>query len=75
MVPPSSHRVPRVRRYSGSGRTALSFVYGALTLFGAPSHALPLDLAVPYAVLNPGGIATAGLALSPFARHYSGTLG
>ena len=53
MVPPSSHRVSRVRRYSGYSRRLLSFVYETLTLFGVPSHALPLDFSLPYAVLTP----------------------
>ena len=53
MVPPSSHRVSRVRRYSGYSRRLLSFVYETLTLFGVPSHALPLDFSLSYAVLTP----------------------
>ena len=43
MVPPVSHRVSRVRRYSGSSLTAFSFGYGALTLYGWPSQAILLD--------------------------------
>ena len=35
MVPPASHRVPRVRWYSGTGCVVFSFKYGTLTLFGA----------------------------------------
>ena len=42
MVPPASHRVSRVRRYSGSSRTTFPFGYGALTLFSRPSHAVLL---------------------------------
>ena len=53
MVPPSSHRVSRVRRYSGYSWLTASFVYGSLTLFGAPSHALRLDFVMPYAVHTP----------------------
>ena len=34
MVPPSSRKVPRVSRYSGSCRLCLDFTYGAFTLFG-----------------------------------------
>ncbi len=34
MGPPASHRVTRVRWYSGSCRAALDFVYGSVTLFG-----------------------------------------
>ena len=53
MVPPSSHRVSRVRRYSGYSWLSSSFVYGPLTLYGAPSHALQLDYLIPFAVLTP----------------------
>ena len=42
MVPPVSHRVSRVRRYSGSDLFPSLFAYGALTLFGRPSHAVLL---------------------------------
>ena len=53
MVPPSSHRVSRVRRYSGSSRRLSSFVYETFTLFGVPSHALPLDFCLSFAVRTP----------------------
>ncbi len=54
MVPPSSHRVSRVRRYSGSSRRPSSFAYGTLTLFGWPSQTILLDSRLPFAVLTPG---------------------
>ena len=53
MVPPSSHRVPRVRRYSGYSWLISSFVYEPLTLSGASSHTLRLDSFIPYAVRTP----------------------
>ena len=53
MVPPYSHRVSRVRRYSGYSWLSSSFVYGPLTLYGAPSHALQLDYLIPSAVHTP----------------------
>ena len=53
MVPPSSHRVSRVRRYSGYGWLSRPFVYGALTLYDASSHTLQLKLNIPSAVLTP----------------------
>ena len=53
MVPPSSHRVSRVRRYSGYSWLSSSFVYGALTLYGAASHPLQLGVNMPYAVRTP----------------------
>ena len=43
VVHPCSHRVSRVRRYSGYPLTPSSFEYGALTLCGRPSHAVLLD--------------------------------
>ena len=53
MVPPSSHRVSRVRRYSGSGSAARLFVYETLTLFGSASHPIQLSLHVPSTVRTP----------------------
>ena len=43
VVHPSSHRVSRVRRYSGYPLPVSSFTYGTLTLCGRLSHAVPLD--------------------------------
>ena len=42
MVYPASHRVPRVRQYSGSCSLSLAFVYGALTLSGSASQLILL---------------------------------
>ena len=53
MVPPSSHRVSRVRRYSGYSQSLSLFVYGTLTLFGVLSHTLRLNVCVPFAVRTP----------------------
>ena len=53
MVPPSSHRVSRVRRYSGFSWRIFSFAYGTLTLSRGPSHALLLDTFLPCAVRTP----------------------
>ena len=53
MVPPSSHRVSRVRRYSGYSWLSQPFVYQALTVFGVASHPLRLDLNIPFAVQTP----------------------
>ena len=53
MVPPSSHRVPRVRRYSGSSSPASDFAYVTLTLFRWPSHAILLSSAILIAVRTP----------------------
>ena len=53
MVPPSSHRVSRVRRYSGSCSSLFAFAYMTLTFSGVPSHALQLATKVLNAVLTP----------------------
>ena len=53
MVPPVSHRVSRVRRYSGYSWLSCPFVYGAITRYGVPSHVLQLELNIPSAVQTP----------------------
>ena len=53
MVPPYSHRVSRVRRYSGYTRPTLPFAYETLTPYGVSSHTLRLNFIVPYAVQTP----------------------
>ena len=42
MVPPTSHGIPRVPRYSGYSQITILFKYVALTLCGRPSHAVLL---------------------------------
>ena len=54
MVPPCSHRVSRVRRYSGYSLLLSSFAYGTLTLFRLPSHAILLDSFILLTVRTPG---------------------
>ena len=53
MVPPYSHRVSRVRRYSGSSCGISVFAYETITLFGEPSHVLLLTSLLTSAVLTP----------------------
>ena len=53
MVPPSSHGVSRVPRYSGYSQPLTLFGYRALTFFGRPSHTFLLSACVPYAVQTP----------------------
>ena len=43
VVHPSSHRVSRVRRYSGYPLSVSLFAYRALTLYGRLSHAVQLS--------------------------------
>ena len=75
MVPPTSHRVPRVLQYSGSRLSVFIFDYVALTLFDWPSQTIRLTKLTDIAVHNPAHIATYGLASSDFARHYFRNLG
>ena len=72
MVPPSSHRVSRVRRYSGYGWLSHPFVYGAITRYGAPSHALQLELNIPSAVQTPSALL---LSVWPLPRSLATTDG
>ena len=53
MVPPSSHGIPRVPRYSGSLLLRFVFAYMALTFYGRPSHAVLLDSICPVQVRTP----------------------
>ncbi len=53
VVHPSSHRVSRVRRYSGYSLPAPSFAYGTLTLCGGLSQTLRLDSSGHDASPNP----------------------
>ena len=53
MVPPSSHRVSRVRRYSGYSQRLSIFAYGTLTLYGVLSHTLLLIVCLLCAVRTP----------------------
>ena len=75
MVPPFSHRVSRVRRYSGYCSLTQFFAYRTLTFFGQPSHAVQLNLVNAKCSPNPVWIAPGGLASSDFARHYFRNLG
>ena len=53
VVHPCSHRVSRVRRYSGYQLSVFSFAYGTLTLCGRLSHAVQLDTSDHDASPNP----------------------
>ena len=70
MVPPYSHRVSRVRRYSGYSLLNQLFAYRIFTFFDWPSHTIQLSLFNALHCPNPGNISTPGLASSAFARHY-----
>ena len=70
MGPPASHRVSRVRWYSGVTPAGLHFEYGAFTLSRLPSQVILLYkrrlLSDPQPQLQ-----AAGLDSFPFARRYS----
>ena len=70
MVPPCSHRVSRVRRYSGYRWLLRLFAYRILTFSDWPSHVIRLNLNNTVLCPNPECITTLGLASSAFARHY-----
>ena len=53
MVPPSSLRIPRVRRYSGYCRFRCRFAYEAITLFCRASQPVRLQLRITCAVHTP----------------------
>ena len=72
MVPPSSHRVSRVRRYSGYSWLVFSFTYRTLTFFGVLSHTLRLDTSMPFAVLTPKVLL---LSVWPLPRSLATTKG
>ena len=72
MVPPSSHRVSRVRRYSGYGSASRVFVYETITLYGVSSHTLQLTLKVLNAVQTPKVLL---LSVWPLPRSLATTKG
>ena len=53
MVPPYSHGIPRVPRYSGYHAPTSVFEYWTITIFGLPSHAIPLTSVVLKVVRTP----------------------
>ena len=53
MVPPYSHRVSRVRRYSGYSQRNQVFVYRTLTFFGLLSHTIQLTFILQITVRTP----------------------
>ena len=72
MVPPYSHGIPRVPRYSGSHAPTLIFAYGTLTLFGLPSHAVLLMIVVLKVVRTPKALL---LSVWPLPRSLATTYG
>ena len=73
VVHPCSHRVSRVRRYSGYSLSVFSFAYGTLTLCGRLSHAVQLDTSGHDAGPNPEN--PEGLSVWPPPRSLATTSG
>ena len=53
MVPPCSHGIPRVPRYSGYHAPTPVFAYWTITIYGLPSHAVLLTFVVFQVVRTP----------------------
>ena len=73
VVHPYSHRVSRVRRYSGYSLSVFSFVYRTLTFYGRLSHAVRLDTSDHDASPNPEN--PEGLSVWPPPRSLATTSG
>ena len=72
MVPPASHGIPRVPRYSGSCSLYFVFAYVSLTLSGWPSHTIRLTTQVLKAVRTPQRFLS---AVCPLPRSLATTYG
>ena len=72
MVPPTSRRVSRVPRYSGSCLLPLAFAYGAFTPSGRLSQSRSAGLLQCFWQSVTPARSRAGLGWPPFARRYSG---
>ena len=72
MVPPASHRVSRVLRYSGSSHLLSAFGYEALTLYRRPSHAVLLAYRRLMLSTTPGNLR---LLVCPLPRSLATTYG
>ena len=70
MVPPSSHGIPRVPRYSGYSLLRIVFVYVALTLCGWPSQAIRLTILSRDWPLPRSLATTCGISVDVFSSPY-----
>ena len=72
MVPPTSHKVPRVSWYFGSRLLNIHFAYGAFTLSGwlSQNHSAMKSSHVVRSITP--DCTQSGLGSFPFARRYSG---
>ncbi len=73
MVPPDSHRISRVPRYSGYSPRLKNYVYRTITVSGCSFQSIPLLFYLITQVLQPQFRQNGtGLGFFPFARHYLG---
>ena len=72
MVPPASHRVPRVRWYSGYCHVNIPFAYRTITYYGVSSHTLLLKMLNQLCSPQPQRYCYLWFASFPFARRYLG---
>ena len=70
MVPPTSHKVPRVSWYSGSRSVSSAFTYGAFTLFGRLSQNRSVSFQESLMQSVTPECTHSGLGSSAFARRY-----
>ena len=71
MGPPASRRIPRVLRYSGTGRSLLVFIYAAFTLFGPAFQRCSINNSLCFRRPATPESMLSGLGSSAFARRYS----
>ena len=72
MVPPTSRKVSRVSRYSGSCSLSSGFVYGAFTLYRRLSQNRSTTFQLTLLQSITPEHCCPGLGSFPFARHYLG---
>ena len=70
MVPPTSHKVPRVSWYSGSCSVSSAFTYGAFTLCGRLSQNRSVSFQESLMQSVTPECTHSGLGSSAFARRY-----
>ena len=74
VVPPASHGVSRVPRYSGAACPFSTFAYMAFTFFGIPSQEFRLMVEFVWQSSTPAKFPSPVWAWAPFARRYLGYL-
>ena len=72
MVPADSNGISPVPPYSGYRYNIKTYLYWTLTIYGWPSHAIPIQFNIPMSQsYNPNiAVTTLVWAIPHFARHY-----